>query len=72
MKTNNKTNDYVRALPPGMFDGMPKTVWASLAISFALLCSDEDFEKAVERISEEWKLLHEGGIVPQRPKAFKV
>ena len=56
---------------PGLFGAIPKSVWASIALSLAGLCMDSGcdgpMEDRAERIIEEWAALHASGIVPQKP-----
>lgn len=64
---SKKGNDYARAL----FDiDAPKTVWMAIAYALAhrTLGTDPTPEQVAAFISEEWKLLHDNGIVPQRPR----
>ena len=71
MRLNNLPNEYMSGFPD--FDRTPKSVIAAIAVSFAALQSDGDFEKAKELIRQEWFLLHQGRVVPQKPpKAKKI
>lgn len=47
----------------------PKAVFAALAFSFAnrLIAKSEGTE-IVDCLAEEWKVLFENGIVPQKPR----
>lgn len=62
----NNLNCYALASGREFFDSIPKSVWAALAVSFATQGGDY-LDKAAERIAEEWRILHENGIVPQAP-----
>lgn len=67
MNINNRSNEYMEALK--FFDAVPKSVLAAIAVSYASSGGDYlDF--ASDNIAREWTLLHEQGIVPQRPPAF--
>jgi hypothetical protein len=46
----------------------PKTVWQALAFSLAMRICEDDSEKAVAAVAEEWRLLHAQGIIPQKPR----
>jgi hypothetical protein len=71
MRLNNLPNELMSGFPD--FDRTPKSVIAAIAVSFAALQSDGDFEKAKELIRQEWFLLHQGRVVPQKPpKAKKI
>lgn len=63
-----RSNEYAMMLP---LDKMPKTVLAAIALSFATRCSDsdsmDDIEAGVRTLFDEWRILHENGIVPQKP-----
>lgn len=63
-------NEYARAL--SNYERIPKAVLAAIAYSFAdrLNC---DIEGATPEgtIMDEWHLLYENGIVPQRPDGDK-
>jgi hypothetical protein len=68
-----KSNEYADMLHP-LYDNIPKTVMAAIAVSFAIqLKGEEDFEYFIKkRIMEEWEILHQNGIVPQKPPKKKV
>ncbi len=53
MRLNNLPNEYANGFPD--FDRTPKSVIAAIAVSFAALQTDEDFEKAkeIEKAIEE-------------------
>lgn len=65
MNLQNKSNQYQKLLKE--YDKIPKAVLAAIAVSYALLRTDEDFEKVEEEIKREWAILHQNGIVPQKP-----
>lgn len=46
----------------------PKTAWMAVAFSLALRLCDDNFVAAKEMIWQEWGILHENGIVPQKPR----
>ena len=69
MRLNNLPNEYANGFPD--FDRTPKSVIAAIAVSFAALQTDEDFEKAKELIRQEWFRLHQAQIVPQKPPKAK-
>ena len=74
-KSQNDYTNALRKVEPGMYDRIPKAVWAALAISFAILKGDADgneltFEQVPDAIREEWDALERAGIVPQ-PVAWR-
>jgi hypothetical protein len=59
-------NDYAKSLGP-MYARTPKAVFAAIAYSFAdriIANPDADLAKVIK---EEWAVLHDNGIVPQKP-----
>lgn len=75
MKTDRKP--YHGHLPKGMFDRIPKEVWADIALSFAMLRIDGDpdtntwneyVHRAADLCAHEWHLLYLQGIVRQKPR----
>ena len=70
MHLKNESNEYVESLPPGMFDSIPKAVWAAIAIS-RLSCGGDRLEDAPAEIQQEWQALFDNGIVKQKPKKAK-
>lgn len=68
----NKLNEYATLSGDDLFEKAPKSVWAALAVSFASRNAGPDGESLdgvdVRRaLLDEWKILHEQGIVPQKP-----
>lgn len=61
----NKTNEYSRDFPN--YERTPKSVIAAIAYSFALNLCEDDLEAADRFILKEWEILHDAGIVPQKP-----
>lgn len=61
-----RMNNYANAVEG--YDRTPKSVYAALALSFALRLCEDDFDRANALIAEEWGILHNGGIVPQPPR----
>lgn len=66
-------NEYAAVLyDSGMYASVPKAVLAALVVSYAstggdLLQSAEGTGKMLHNVADEWRILHEHGIVPQRP-----
>jgi hypothetical protein len=58
-------NDYARQLGK-LYNEIPKSVLAAIAVS-ALTCGGDQLETALERVAEEWDILHQNGIVKQKP-----
>ena len=67
MNITFRGNEYATAL--SAFN-VPKTVWMALAFSFAdrLTGGRLDVEAIRSLIREEWRILHDNGIVPQKPR----
>lgn len=59
-------NQYIDHFPN--FDKTPKTVIAAIAVSFALMQSQDDFEEAKSILEHEWHILYEARIVSQKPR----
>jgi len=52
----------------GLLKGIPKEVWASIAVSFIVNGQgDEESTRVRARILHEWELLYEQGLVIQKP-----
>ena len=62
-KTQNEYAEQLR----GMYDDIPKAVLAAIAVS-VLTCGGDHIEEAKSLIANEWKTLHQQGIVPQAPR----
>lgn len=67
MHLNAKGNAYADAIAR-IFDDVPKAVLAAIAVS-SLTCGGDELDKALERVAHEWVVLHQNGIVPQKPPA---
>lgn len=61
------SNEYARAIVD--YGRIPKAVLAAVAYSFASrIISDGDSPTMIEAaIMDEWVVLHQNGIVPQKP-----
>ena len=62
-----KKNAYQEVLSQGFFEDCPKAVFAALAVSYASRQYEEDFTKVEAELKNEWRLLYQNGIVPQKP-----
>lgn len=67
-KVSKRSNEYADAIDPDVFERLPKTVIAAIAVSFCTTGGDR-IEEATGRILAEWQILHNAGIVPQAPPA---
>jgi hypothetical protein len=65
MHLKNLNNDYARELG-ALFDEMPKSVIAAIAVS-ALTMGGDYLDEAAIRAAREWQVLHDAGIVQQKP-----
>lgn len=61
-----KDNDYQKLLSYEFYEKCPKSVITALLVSFVMLQHD-DKGLLEELILNEWRILHENGIVPQKP-----
>jgi len=62
-----KTNHYAEAFPH--YERTPKAVIAALAFSLAMRLEEGDEVRAGDLLEEEWRILHQAGIVPQKPNS---
>lgn len=65
MHLKNQSNAYVEALDSGVFDTIPKAVWAAIAVS-ALTAGGDRLDVATKAVMREWGILNKNGIVPQK------
>lgn len=65
--TKAHANLYAEYLGP-LFDDCPKAVLAAIAVSF-ITGGGSWPELAQAGIIREWRILHQAGIVPQKPPA---
>jgi len=59
-------NEYAAKLPHRIYEGIPKAVFAAIAVSLAT-GGGERLDEAQALILNEWQRLFENGIVPQKP-----
>lgn len=60
-----KTNEYSRQFGP-LYGKVPKAVFAAVVYSFVSSGGD-DQTHAIQRFIQEWRILHENGILTQKP-----
>lgn len=60
------TNEYARCIAPEIYEAMPKSVFAAIAVSYGTHGGDE-MSLVNHSLMLEWKILYDGGIVPQKP-----
>lgn len=65
---NKTSNEYADLIDSSLYEKMPKTVLAAIAVSFALRLAEDDFSQVQDLLVEEWDTLHTAGIVPQKPQ----
>lgn len=65
-----KSNEYAKWIDAQVFADIPKTVFAAIAVSFAMRLNEEDFDRAMSEIISEWQTLHMVAIVPQPVPAY--
>ena len=63
-------NVYQKALDSRLYTDCPKAVFAAIAVS-SLTQGGDFLEEATARLAEEWWILYENGIVPQKPPGPK-
>jgi hypothetical protein len=63
----NKHNNYSLSMDGKLFENIPKTVLAAIAVSFASRIEECSAERTSAFIQKEWEILHLNGIVPQKP-----
>ena len=68
MPANKLPNEYQMSL--GIYGTCPKAVFAALAVSFArrIFGDDKSAAEIETELLNEWNTLHQGHIVPQKPK----
>lgn len=65
MNVKFRGNEYAAKLGK-LLEECPKNVLAAIAVS--VLSSGGDYlDLAAQRVAKEWDILHENGIVPQKP-----
>ena len=63
---SKKRNDYMTMFEGKVYERTPKSVFAAVCASL-LSTGGERREDAQPGFLEEWRILHEQGIVPQKP-----
>jgi hypothetical protein len=63
-KVSKLSNGYADTIPSSVYESMPKTVLAAIAVSLAT-CGGDRLDDATRAIIHEWSVLHQNGIVPQ-------
>lgn len=62
------SNEYVKSLGR-LYARTPKAVFAAIAFSYAnRLFAKSQGTEVTDYLVEEWKVLHENGIIPQKPE----
>jgi hypothetical protein len=59
-------NEYAQAFER-LYATIPKAVFAAVAYLFAMRLNKDQPDKAVGEFLNEWRILHQQGIVPQKP-----
>lgn len=63
------SNEYARLFKD--YDKIPKAVFAAVAASFIMRCMGEDFDKVQNHFIDEWNVLCNNEIVPQKALVSK-
>lgn len=58
-------NEYAREF--SAYRDIPKAVFAAVAFSFGMRLNGDDMHNAIGAFYQEWRTLHENGIVSQAP-----
>jgi len=65
---SKRRNEYISALG-NFYARTPKAVFAAIAFSYAnRLFAKSEGTEVVDCLAEEWRVLHENGIVPQKAR----
>lgn len=67
MGVTKKKNGYMEMIDRELYEKMPKAVFAAIAASYLLNHQNVNPENISIDLRTEWRLLHEQGIVPQKP-----
>lgn len=59
-------NEYAGVLSDKLYEQTPKAVFAAIAVS-SLSCGGDNLKQAEDLLLNEWRCLHQNGIVPQKP-----
>lgn len=59
-------NEYAEQVGGDLFEKCPKAVFAAIAVS-SLTMGGDQLDEARNRVIEEWWILYENDIVPQKP-----
>lgn len=73
MNLKNRPTSYTLSLgdhAPAMFDQVPKTIWATIALSYATNHLGLDWDQVAHEVAKEWATLADNGICPQPPQAL--
>lgn len=62
---NKQLNSYAEFLG-GLYDTIPKAVFAAIAVSMVTNGGDQ-LDEAAQRLIAEWRILYDNHIVPQKP-----
>jgi hypothetical protein len=60
-------NSYQEELTATFYAQCPKAVFAAMAVSYASRQVNEDFAHVEAELLNEWQVLYDNGIVPQKP-----
>lgn len=73
MNLKNRPTSYTLSLrdhAPALFDQVPKTIWATIALSYATNHLGLDWDQVAHEVAKEWATLADNGICPQPPQAL--
>lgn len=62
------SNTYADAVKD-IYEDCPKAVFAAIAVSLAT-CGGDHLDSAEQLVIEEWQILYDNGIVPQKPPSL--
>jgi hypothetical protein len=64
-------NDYVNDMNFSLCTETPKAVLAALLVSYLVNHAGVDFDELPAKIIDEWQVLHDNGIVKQKPPSLE-
>jgi hypothetical protein len=67
MHLNFKSNEYADLINNDLYDKLPKTVLAAIAVSFIIRLEGNIIDDIDGYLLDEWKTLYQNKIVLQRP-----
>lgn len=74
MNLKNRSTEYVDSLGAhagfDLFERVPKTIWATIALSYMTNHLGLDWGQVAHEVAKEWATLADNGICPQPPQSL--